>query len=354
MKVKLYFLLSILISIISCRGQNSVSSLKDKNGNIWFTVSDQGVYRYDGKSFVNFTKESYSLNINVSSCIYEDKIGNIWFKTNRGLCYYDGKKFTDFQIPFPPSSIVGDEKYSLLLRSPIQVCEILQDKNGKFWFLTMDHGVYRYNGSLSDSARNEKSFSNFLLDETPNCILESKNGDIYIGSWRGGGVYRYDGKPQPTGQVGFINLKGFHDGMIACMLEDKVGNIWVGTRNHGIDRYDGKSITNFWEKDGLMTRGIGCVLEDSKGNIWLGNDVVEKFKRGDAFYYDGKSFMNITAKASLTMVEGFVYGVWSIIEDKVGNIWIGSKNGLLLCYDPLAASRPGGKSFTNFSEKLSK
>jgi len=324
-----------------------VSGLKDKNGNIWFTVYERGVYRYDGKSFVNFTKENYNLNINVSCCIYEDKTGNLWFNTNKGLCYYDGKKFTEFQIPMPLSSIVGPEKYSLLYRTPIQVGNILQDKNGNFWFLTTDHGVYRYNGSLSDSVRSEKSFSNFLLDETPNCIMESKNGDIYIGSWRGGGVYRYDGKSQPTGQAGFTNLKGFHDGMIACFLEDKAGNIWVGTRNSAVDRYDGKSITNFSEKDGLITNNcINFILEDSKGNIWLGSDVREKIKRGDAFCYDGKSFTNMTAKAGPTMAEGFVYGVNSIVEDKVGSIWIGSKGGLLLCYD--------GKKFIDFSEKVSK
>ena len=131
---KIYVLLSVLIFIISCRGQNFVSALKDKNGNLWFSVSDRGVYRYNGKSFVNFTKESYSLKINVSSCIYEDKTGNLWFNTNKGLCYYDGKKFTNFQIPLPPISVLGPEKYSLLSQMSIQVGKILQDKNGNFWF----------------------------------------------------------------------------------------------------------------------------------------------------------------------------------------------------------------------------
>src|SRR5258708_234176 len=98
---KIYSLLSILIFVLSCKAQNTVSSLKDKSGNLWFTISDTGVYRYDGKSFVNFTKENYRLNINISSCIYEDKTGNLWFNTNKGLCYYDGKKFTEFKIPLP-------------------------------------------------------------------------------------------------------------------------------------------------------------------------------------------------------------------------------------------------------------
>ena len=29
--------------------------LQDKTGNLWFCTSGEGVYRYDGKSFTNFT-----------------------------------------------------------------------------------------------------------------------------------------------------------------------------------------------------------------------------------------------------------------------------------------------------------
>lgn len=335
----------VLIFIISCKGQNFVSLLKDKKGNLWFTVSDRGVYRYDGKSFVNFTKENYSLNINVYSCIYEDTTGNIWFNTSKGLCYYDGKKFTDFQLPMPSIGVIGSEKYSLLSRTKIQVKKILQDKKGNFWFLTTDHGVYRYDKSKSDSINDKKFFANFLVDKTPNCILESKKGDIFIGSFNGGGVFRYNEKLKPAGQNGFTSVGGFHDGMIMCMLEDKAGNIWVGTRNATVDRYDGKSVTNFSEKDGLTKNGIFCMLEDSKGNIWLGSGASQMTNRGDAFCFDGKSFTNITTKAGMTMTEGFVYEVRSIVEDNVGNIWIGSWGGILLCYN--------GKKFLDFSEELS-
>src|SRR6476469_3163181 len=96
---KLALSLLLAVSVISFTAQNNVLSLKDKSGNLWFTVSDKRVYRYDGASFVNFTKANYGSNINVFSCIYEDRSGNIWFNTDRGLCYYDGKNFKVFQLP---------------------------------------------------------------------------------------------------------------------------------------------------------------------------------------------------------------------------------------------------------------
>jgi ligand-binding sensor domain-containing protein len=201
---------------------------------------------------------------------------------------------------------------------------------------------------LNDYVTDEKSFTNFLLDETPNCILQNKNGNIFIGSFRGGGVYRYNPlallNAAKKNEEGFTKINGFHDGMINCMVEDKVGNIWVGTRNSAVDCYDGKYMINFSEKDGLTKNGIFCIFEDSKGILWLGSNALQNSIRGDAFCYDGKSFTNVTAKIGITRVDGFVYDVRSIIEDKLGNIWIGSKNGLLLCYD--------GKKFIDFSEKL--
>ena len=60
------------------------------------------------------------------------------------VCYYNGKTFTNFTIAPPGNS------YS---QSPKKVAGILHDKKGNFWFVTLNHGVYRYDG---------KSFTNYL------------------------------------------------------------------------------------------------------------------------------------------------------------------------------------------------
>ena len=82
------------------------------------------------------------------------------------------------------------------------------------------------------------------------------------------------------------------------MLKDKEGNTWVGTRNHGVDSYDGKilpdgtaSVTNFSEKDSL-SNNISCLFEDSKGNIWIGS------RDGILLCYDGKKFINFSEQVS--------------------------------------------------------
>ncbi|MBK6355064.1 MAG: hypothetical protein IPF46_17155 [Saprospiraceae bacterium] len=338
---KTYSLLLFLFFIVSCYGQDTTktvgisnisdpasdivsAALKDKIGNIWFAALGRGVYRYDRKYFTNFTEKD-GLSSNDVSCIYEDNIGKLWFGTNVGVCYYDGKIFIDFPIAITDSSTAHSLKdyYS---QFPKQVGSILQDKSGNYWFITLNNGVYHYDG---------KTFTNFLSHEVLVCILEDKAGNIWVGSWAHGGVYRYDGKL-------FTHFNGLSDDMIKCILEDKNGDIWFGTRNHGVDHYDGKVITNFSKKDGLGNNDVSCIFEDKNGNIWFGSD----FTGVGICSYNGKSFNNVTAKEILTDKEGWLYSVMTIAQDNDGQLWFGSRGGFIFRYD--------GKSFTDFSEKVSK
>src|ERR1700744_2323724 len=58
--------------------------LQDKAGNLWFGTTGDGVYRYDGKSFTNFTMKD-GLDTNQIFSIMEYKIGNIWFGSRNGI-----------------------------------------------------------------------------------------------------------------------------------------------------------------------------------------------------------------------------------------------------------------------------
>jgi streptogramin lyase len=314
--------------------QNIHCSLMDKAGNIWFGTTGDGVYRFDGKLFINFiTKDGLSDNCVWS--VLEDKVGNIWFGTKAGVCRYDGKTIT--KIPIGMSI---NTAYSML-----------QSQNGIIWFGT-ENGVYCYNG---------KSFSHFLENDSVinknglrlklvERMLEDKKGNIWFSSGMGGGeaVCRYDGKS-------IVSFKPNGDVWVPNMLEDQKGNIWFSGRSHGYFRYDGKTFTDFTEEVGFSPTignnagniclkgkaGFGPMLEDKFGNIWFTGKMIRFGGEGGIWRYDGKSCANITTK------DGFGdYVVWCMIEDKVGNIWLGTNNTGLYRFD--------GKTFTEFSEKWSK
>jgi ligand-binding sensor domain-containing protein len=75
-----------------------------------------------------------------------------------------------------------------------------------------------------------------------------------------------------------------------------------------------------------ITRNI---IQDRKGNIWIAS-------WEGVFRYDGKSFTNITSKVSSARF-------FSVLEDRKGNLWFGSIGSGVYYYD--------GKSFQNFTTR---
>jgi ligand-binding sensor domain-containing protein len=80
-------------------GNEAWTMLEDKTGNLW--ISTRGsVCRYDpsaslrtgGKSFTTFTSIDGLTNCCVQS-IFEDKAGNLWFGSGAGLFRFNGKSF---------------------------------------------------------------------------------------------------------------------------------------------------------------------------------------------------------------------------------------------------------------------
>lgn len=304
--------------------------LEDKEGNLWFGTTGEGVYRYDGKSFTQFTVKD-GLNSNKVWCILEDKSGNIWFGTTDGACRYDGKKIIRIPISENFAPVNSDNNYYSEWATKNTVWSIFQDKGGTIWFGTGD-GVYCYNGTFftrfldNQSVINKEGLHLKMVD----CILEGDDGVIWFASGMppgSEGVCRYDGKS-------ITSSKPNGDGWIRSMIKDKAGHIWFAGRNHGNFRYDGKTFSNFTGKVGIGN----SILSDRNGNIWFSGEEDDDLENvGGIWCYDGKTFKNFTTKDGIGK-----YSVWSMVEDSKGNIWIGTRNTGLYKYD--------GKSFTPFSE----
>jgi len=292
--------------------------LEDKKGDVWATVANHGVYKYDKatKKVTGFNS-SNGLSVNKIKSVSEDKEGNILLGTGgEGFEVFSGERFVSFS-----------KKNGLLDN---QVWAVSEDRNGRYWFGT-NEGLTIYNPKENvDKACKNITISEGLPNNNIRAILSDKNGNLWIGMW-GGKVIKYDAQ-----QSHFIQVPALNDivnNLVSCLLIDKKNKLWIGTYE-GIVIYDLNSgvIKTMRTIDGLSDNDISVIFEDSKGNIWIGS------KQKGVTVYDGKNFKKYNRENGLNNTS-----ISSIAEDAKHQIWIGTEGGGAFVYD--------GKSFVNYKVK---
>ena len=327
------------------QSKNLSCQLLDKNGNLWFSIQGEGVYRYDGTRFTNFTTKDGLRSNNVGPII-QDREGTIVIGTSSGICKYDGNAF----IHLPETDTLS-------------ITSLMEDNKGQIWFGAINKGIYKYDGKhLSNTLfRYEHPYLGSKTEKYISDIIQDKAGNIWFSSWNGGGVHRYDGstftrflppndyyisnedgrdisnskKQKSLNNLGFnafsVSSGSISDDMIFSITEDKSGKLWIATRRHGVCIYDGISFTSFNENEHFIRYGIHSIMEDHNGNMWFTTD------KNGVYCYDGNTLKNYTTKDGLVN-----NSVMSILEDKQGNLWFGTRE--------FGLSRFDGKTFVTFSE----
>ncbi|MBL8203890.1 MAG: hypothetical protein JNM09_06635 [Blastocatellia bacterium] len=113
---------------------------KDKDGVLWFGTYGDGLVRYKGGKFFNYRVEHGLFNNGVFA-ILEDKRGNFWMSSNRGIHRVSKQELNDFAEGKIPklNSVSYDEKDGLLNAecNGGRLPAAIKAKDGKFWFPTM-------------------------------------------------------------------------------------------------------------------------------------------------------------------------------------------------------------------------
>jgi signal transduction histidine kinase/ligand-binding sensor domain-containing protein len=263
--------------------QNSVTSIiQTRDGYLWLGTFG-GLVRFDGVKFTVFdTGNSQGLGGNRIIRLYEDRSGNLWIALEQsGLARYSQGKFTTFtkNDGLPTSAVV----------------RMAEDKEGKFW-VTTALGIAR----LSEGR--------FVTEETlfglPNkdtfYYLQSRDGSVWLGPQNG--LVRY--------QAGTSTRYPFRPPFIC---ETKDGSVWAFDQDRGLARFEAGSWITYPINDDLPGHG-GRVIQAFVGRddtiCLLTSDGLTRFK-------DGK-------RVSSQPIVGLP-GLISVLEDREGNLWIGSE-----------------------------
>ncbi|VTS01598.1 Uncharacterized protein OS=Flavobacterium enshiense DK69 GN=Q767_15575 PE=4 SV=1: Reg_prop [Gemmata massiliana] len=323
---------------VSELGKNIMYVMQAKNDVYWFGSNDSGVYRYDGKTLVNFTTKD-GLVSNQIRGVQEDKSGHIYFTTYEGISRFDGRAFTtltasekadpkewklrpddlwfvgpqDSGVVFRydgtslhrlaiPKTKIGEEwldqfprtKFPNARSNPYDAYTIVKDRKGNLWIGTANAGAGRFDGDsfrwlYEDHLTNVENGGSFGIRS----IHEDKSGAFWICNTR----YRFgiDAKDAPKPEKGMLKYKrekGFDvnasDGSdrvyFMSVVEDAKGVLWMATYNAGVWRYDGESATRYPVKDGAKEITLFAVYKDNRGDLWLGTH------KAGAYKFNGKTF----------------------------------------------------------------
>src|SRR6218665_398174 len=199
--------------------------LRDSKNNLWFASNGEGVFKYDGRTILQFT-EKQGLCSNYVWNVMEGKDGKIWFKTGDGVCFFDGINFTT---------------------QPVQQ-NILAAADASF--LGSDLLVeYYYNGKSLQRIQLPETSPLENIDHTKfhydiYCTFKDSKGNTWFGTCTAG-VCKYDGKTYT-----WLNDKELAM-PVRSIFEDRQGNIWIGNNGYGLFRYDGATLTNITKEKHL-------------------------------------------------------------------------------------------------------
>jgi len=314
----------------------SVNILIDRSGSLWIGTQGDGLRRVidpaliRGRSIEQFGQEAEhytekdGLLSDVVTALLEDKEGNIWIGSSRGLERFRQSLFVPSATPggVRPRIIYAAHDTSLwvaafsrhgffrigprdrelvdTLQMPLSFA---QDRSGRIW------SVYRSQLMRLEGRR-------FVSNPTRPPVRNLS--DVAVDS--NGRLWVYDE------QQGLLRLErdsliqvvppGFPSVPTGRLFGDRVGRIWVAEYN-GVALYDRGRVTRFDRAHGGFSDWVKAFHEDRDGVIWaLGYRGIHRFQ-------DGR-LRTLPARQALPGV-----GVFGVVEDDDGAWWVATRDKVL-------------------------
>lgn len=293
--------------------------LRDSSGNLW-VGTDNGLAKYNEQTenFATYKNKIYDKTSLVNDEVFsiqEDESGLIWVGTYAGISMFDPNTNIEHykKDPFDENSISDNSIHG-----------IYEDKDGLLWVGTNSKGVNvinRKNYNVKHLNKTSKDYP--ISDDNINDIVGIDN-KIFIATKNGLNEVDKDLKT--------INIYNTEDGIcnnnITALFADSKKNVWIGTAN-GISVLNTNTneiidITDILTNHNIEDQYIKVIYEDSKGNYWVGCFIDGGLVKIDPNKRTIENYRN--KKEDKTSISS--NNIRSIVEDKNGNLYIGTSYGL--------------------------
>jgi signal transduction histidine kinase/ligand-binding sensor domain-containing protein len=264
---------------------------EDHNGTLWFGANE-GLFCREGLTYRQVIHDRLPKDAPVDesvptrrvNAIHCDENGDLWIATNRTLLHLRNGQFT----------MRGQEL------STQQIYQVARSRNGAL-YVAARFGVYR---SVA-----EQPFEEVLSEPSAFCLLEDRQGTLWIGHGDNRGLHSYRNSHRAT---------VWDDSQVLCIHAGTEADIWLGTKT-GLCRVRDDVIERFGTEQGLPDPNVTTIAQGGDKRLWIGT--AKGFARwsGDA----------IVAAELPPAVQKMNIGV--ALEDSTGTLWfaLGTDGGFL-------------------------
>jgi signal transduction histidine kinase/ligand-binding sensor domain-containing protein len=307
----------------------------DRTGTLWAGTDDGVLLRYRDGRFSTFTSDD-GLPGRAVLRIDESDSGDIWVTWDAAVTRFDGETFTNYRP--------GDLAHGVL---PHQIRGYLSPH--AVWWNALSDGVYclldgRVERCLSADTWAPADIVWVSTDRTGSVWFQARDGRVIQKTpgrlhVSGPGEEAGDGRSldpifleDRTGALWTLDRGGalvrFRQGYRASaqidamtVFEDREGTIWVGAQS-GLHRLRDPAISMITTRQGLSVDNVYSILRDRLGDVWVGSwgRGVTRLSGGRARVYG--------------IDEGLPAGyITALFEDAAGRIFVGTAAGLTLFND---------------------
>lgn len=310
----------------------------DREGTLWFLSRDGHVLRVRDNKFEALPPDSGLGNKRVIS-VAADARGGVWAGATNEIARWDGQRFED-ETPtnsgpktrFEASMIFPTSKgalWVLLSNGQLRKQEgrrwvaeatpwrgllgwasgrgmnMHEDRDGGIWFSHYGNGLFH----ITPDGRYERfTTRDGLPGDRIGTLFQDKDGGIWLGAYRGG-LARL--RPRRFRVIGAAEGLPTPTALSICQSADQ--SIWIGTGD-GLCRWKDGKLETYTVGNTASEAFVFSVFPSTNDDLWLSaGDGEDLFRFHDGHLQRGPSE---------------VHGVKSLLVDRTGRLWLGTKSDL--------------------------
>ena len=276
-----------------------LSMTRDRESNVWLAAGSNGLLRVSPDRAVQTAAAAGGTFGHVATT-FEDRDGNLWVGTDRGIERWRDPVFTTYSVGQGLPADSGGPIYA--------------SDDGRVWFGPSSGGLFWIRDGTVHQVRQAG------LSEDVVYSIHGGGGEVWIGRQRGG-VTVLRVRDDAVVAERFTQRQGLAQDSVFAIHRTRDGAVWAGTLSGGASLLERGRFTTYDTRNGLPSNTVASLLEAGDGTMWFGTP------NGLTARRPGR-WVTYTTRDGLPSND-----VNTLFEDGLGVLWVGTANGIAMVQD---------------------